>query len=93
MARTPSFNEVAQSLGLSETQKMLLAKAQCARQLKLESTLAPETGRWSPVEACDPCGAPGREIESLDDSRLLRMRMESSGEPRANHSVHALWSG
>jgi RNA polymerase primary sigma factor len=77
MARAPSFNEVAQSLGLSETQKMLLAKAQCARQLKLESSLAPETGRWSPVEACDPCGAPGREIESRDDSRLLRMRMES----------------
>jgi RNA polymerase primary sigma factor len=77
LARTPSFNEVAQSLGLSETQKMLLAKAQCARQLKLESSLAPETGRWSPVEACDPCGPPSREIESLDDSRLLRMRMES----------------
>jgi RNA polymerase primary sigma factor len=77
MARAPSFNEVAQSLGLSETQKMLLAKAQCARQLKLESNLATETGRWSPVEACDPCAPPSREIESLDDSRLLRIRMES----------------
>ena len=76
LARTPSFAEVANSLGLSETQKMLLGKAQCARQLKLESTLTPETGRWSPVEACDPCGAPGREIESLDDQRLLRTRME-----------------
>jgi RNA polymerase primary sigma factor len=76
LARAPSFNEVAQSLGLSEAQKMQLARAQCARQLKLESTLAPETARWSPVEPCDPYGPPGREIESLDDQRQLRSRME-----------------
>jgi RNA polymerase primary sigma factor len=76
LARTPTFNEVARSLGLSEAQKEQLAKAQCARQLKLESTLAGETGRWSPVESCDPNGPPGREIESLDDQRQLRVRME-----------------
>ena len=76
LAREPSFNEIAQFLGLSETQKMLVAKAQCARQLKLESALMTETGRWSPVESCDPYIAPGVELESLEEQRELRARLE-----------------
>ena len=76
LGRTPSFNEVALSLGLSEIQKMLLSKAQHARQLKLESTVAREEGRWSPVESCDPYGPPDLAVESLEDQYLLRSRME-----------------
>jgi RNA polymerase primary sigma factor len=74
--RSPSFSEVAQSLGLSETQKMLLARAQSARQLKLESTLASGMSRWSPADSSDSSGAPGVEMESLDDRRQLRVRLE-----------------
>ena len=74
--RTPSFNEVASSLGLSESQKLLVAKAQRARQTKLESTVAPEAGRWSPVDLCDPCGPPELAVQQLDDKRLLRSRLE-----------------
>jgi RNA polymerase primary sigma factor len=74
--RTPSFSEVALSLGLNETQKLLLSRAQHARQLKLQSSVAAEEGRWSPVESCDPYGPPDLAVESLDDQHLLRSRME-----------------
>jgi RNA polymerase primary sigma factor len=76
LGRTPSFNEVASSLGFSESQKLLLAKAQRARQIKLESTVAPEAGRWSPVDSCDPYGPPELSVQHLDDKRLLRSRLE-----------------
>ena len=72
----PSFDEVARVSGLSDMQKVLLSKAQHARQLKLESTVAGETGRWSAVESLDPSGTPGGTIESLEDRLLLRSRME-----------------
>src|SRR5689334_5271355 len=42
LRRAPTFEEVADLLGLSETQKTLVARAQRARQLKLESGLAGE---------------------------------------------------
>lgn len=77
LARTPSFSEVAQSLGLSEIQKMLMVRAKQARQFKLESAVAEETGRWSPVESCDPYGPADLAVESLDDQRLLRSRMDA----------------
>jgi RNA polymerase primary sigma factor len=76
LARAPSFNEVASSLGLSETQKLLMTKAQRARQVKLESTVARDAGRWSPVESFDPCGPPDLALQSLEDKRLLQSRLE-----------------
>jgi RNA polymerase primary sigma factor len=76
LARPPGFNEVAHFLGLSETQKMLVARAKSARQLKLESTLARGMSRWSPADSCDSTRAPGLEMESLDDRRQLRVRLE-----------------
>ena len=91
--RTPSFNEVASSLGLSETQKMLLSRAQHARQLKLESSTAREEGRWSPVQTCDPYGPPDLAVESLEDQHLLRLPHGLPGWARADHSHTALWSG
>ena len=41
--RTPTFEEIAAFLGLSETQRTLVARAQQARQLKLESGIAGES--------------------------------------------------
>jgi RNA polymerase primary sigma factor len=76
LERAPSFNEVALALRLSESQKLLLAKAQRARQVKLESTVAREAGRWSPVDACDPTGPPELAVEYLDDRLFLRSRLE-----------------
>ena len=76
LGRAPSFNEVALSLGLSESQIFLLAKARLARQVKLESTVARDTGRWSPVDSSDPCGPPALVVECQEDRRLLRSRLE-----------------
>lgn len=76
LARVPSFDEVAVSLGLSETQRSLITKAQRARQVKLGNPVERETGRLPSVEAADGCGPPELAIESLDDLRFLRSRME-----------------
>ena len=49
--RTPSFDEIASFLGLTEAQKVLVAKAQQARQLKLESGVAGDADPWSPDDS------------------------------------------
>src|SRR5215469_3002657 len=46
--RAPSFDEVAAYLELSEAQRVLVARAQQARQLKLESGIAGDLHPWSP---------------------------------------------
>src|SRR5205085_895865 len=51
--RVPTFDEIASYLRLSETQKSLVAKARQARQLKLESGITADVGRWSPDESID----------------------------------------
>ena len=45
LGRAPSFEEIASSLGLTETQKTLVARAHQARQLKLESGMAGDANR------------------------------------------------
>ncbi len=76
LGRTPSFEEVALSLGLSESQKILVSKAQHARRLKLETVVVREVGRWSPIESSDRCVSAERAIEILEDQVLLASRME-----------------
>jgi RNA polymerase primary sigma factor len=77
----PSFTDVATVLGLSETQKLLVACACRARQVKLESTLAPEAGEWSPVEQWDHYEPPDAMLEADDERLTLKRRMERL-EPR-----------
>ena len=67
---------MASFLGLSEAQKSLVAKAHQARQLKLESSVAAETGRWSPVDSSDRYESPGASLEADDERRILLNRME-----------------
>jgi len=76
LSRTPSFGEVASVLGLSESQKSLVAKAHQARQLKLENSVTAETGRWSPVDSTDRYESPGVSLEADDERRILLSRME-----------------
>jgi len=73
---TPSFAEVASFLGLSEAQKSLVAKAHQARQLKLENSVAAETGRWSPVDSSGRYESPGASLEADDERRILLNRLE-----------------
>jgi RNA polymerase primary sigma factor len=78
----PSFNEVASFLGLSKAQSSLVFKAHKARELKLESCLVADAGRWSPADAADPYPAPDAVLEHNDErNRLLeRLSMLDSRE-------------
>src|SRR5579885_684090 len=76
LRRTPTFEEVASYLGLSEMQKTLVARAHRARQLKLESGLAGEANRWSPEEAIDGRDCPGASVEAEDDRISLMSRLD-----------------
>jgi RNA polymerase primary sigma factor len=72
----PTFAELASYLGLSEAQKSLVAKAHLARQVKLEGSVAAETGGWSHANLSDRCESPGASLEADDERRILLNRME-----------------
>ncbi len=74
--RAPTFEEVARVLGLSETQQSLVAKAQHARQLKLESSVTAHRDCWSPVGVPDVKRAPDTVLEAEDERRLLLDRLD-----------------
>jgi len=77
----PSFNDIATHLGLSETQKSLVANACRARQVKLESTMAHDAGQWLPVEEWDQYEPPDATLEA-DDERLTLLRRLEGLDPR-----------
>jgi RNA polymerase primary sigma factor len=72
----PSFSDVATLLGLSETQKTLVANARRARQVKLESAMGSEPGQWSPVEVWDQYEPPEAILEADDEKLRLLRRLE-----------------
>jgi RNA polymerase primary sigma factor len=76
LGRTPTFNEVASQLGLSETQKSLVAKALQARQLKLESSIAAGTGWRSVSGSNDRSLSPDAVLEAGDEWDILWARIE-----------------
>jgi RNA polymerase primary sigma factor len=76
LRRAPTFEEVAELLGLSETQKTLVSRAQQARQLKLESGMSGETNRWSPDEALDRRDRPESALEAEDERARLLSRLD-----------------
>jgi RNA polymerase primary sigma factor len=73
---TPSFNEVATYLGLSDVQKSLVAKAQQALQLRLESSVAAETRSWAPVDAAGPDLSPDAALQADEERRILTNRLD-----------------
>jgi len=74
--RHPTFEEVASDLRLTETQKSLVAKARQAGQVKLESGLSADAGRWSPDEVIDRHEAPEAVLVSDDECATLLRRMD-----------------
>lgn len=76
LGRAPTFNEVASQLKLSETQKLLLAKALQARQLKLESNIAFGTDWRNVLGANDRDASPHAALEQGDEWERLRHRLE-----------------
>lgn len=81
LGRTPTFEEIADALELTETQKSLVAKARTANQLKLESCLSDDDGAWSPDVSMDPSEAPEVALE-LDEERAEILRRMSQLEDR-----------
>ena len=81
LGRAPTFEEIATSLGLSEAQKTLVARAHQARQLKLESGMAGEANRWSPEESVDrPRGARMRRWRPRTTARSCCSRLDRLDE-------------
>jgi RNA polymerase primary sigma factor len=75
LGRGASFNEVADALGLTEAQKMLVAKAHQARQLKLENNITAPAGRglsWGSADHNTPTEA---MLEANDEWRILLDRL------------------
>jgi RNA polymerase primary sigma factor len=74
--RAPTFGEVSQVMGLSETQKSLVAKACQARRLKLQSGLAAANSNANPESSRQHYVAPESTVESDDERHKLTKRME-----------------
>jgi RNA polymerase primary sigma factor len=75
LGRAPSFDEVAVSLGLTDSQRGLVEKAIRASQLRLENGGGDEGGTWSPDESSDPAEAPDAVIEADDERQHLLRRL------------------
>jgi RNA polymerase primary sigma factor len=76
LGRAASFDEVAAELGLTETQKSLVAKARRASHLKLESGLGDEDGSWSPDDSMDGSAEPDVAIELSDERAEIIRRLD-----------------
>lgn len=74
--RRPTFEEVATILGLSEGQKSLVARAQPARQLALESNATGGSGSWLSEEATDRHGPIEKWLETDDEWAVTFRRIE-----------------
>jgi RNA polymerase primary sigma factor len=77
LGRGASFNEVADELGLTENQRMMVAKAHQARQLKLENNITAPADRalsWGSIGHYTPTDA---MLEANDERRILLERLGS----------------
>jgi RNA polymerase primary sigma factor len=71
----PTFDQVAVSLGLTDSQKALVEKARRARQLRFESS-GDDGGTWSPDDSMAERDAPEATLEADDERKNLLKRME-----------------
>jgi RNA polymerase primary sigma factor len=74
--QAPTFDEIAEHLELTETQKGLVAKARRANQLKLESGVGDDEEYWSPDDSIDPAVGPTTALESSDERSDLLRRLD-----------------
>ena len=71
----PTSDQVAVSLGITDSQKQLVEKARRARQLRLESGGGEDGGSWSPDESSDNGEAPDASLEAFDERQDLLRRL------------------
>ncbi|MDR3619437.1 MAG: RNA polymerase sigma factor RpoD/SigA [Paludisphaera borealis] len=74
--QAPTFDEIAEHLELTETQKGLVAKARRANQLKLESGVGDDEEYWSPDDSIDPAVGPTTALESSDERSDVLRRLD-----------------
>lgn len=84
----PTFNEVADHLELSPVQRELVAKAQRAGRIKLESGVADEDDYWSPDDTPETAAGPWAVVESSDESAELLRRLENLDDRERMILVH-----
>ena len=77
---TPSFDEVAAHLGLTENQKGLVAKARRASQLKLESNVGDEDVSWPLDESTNCSQMPETAMEISEDRTEVLRRLDRLDE-------------
>jgi RNA polymerase primary sigma factor len=78
---TPTFEEIASFLQLSDSWKCLVAKALQARELKLESGTGGQIDRWSPDDSIDAHETPEESVMVDDERDVLLGRMEHLDDP------------
>jgi len=71
----PTSDQVAVSLGLTDSQKVLVEKARRARQLRLESASA-DGGPWTPDESSIDREPPDASLEADDERQHLLRRLD-----------------
>jgi RNA polymerase primary sigma factor len=71
--QSPSFDQVAVTLGLSDAQRVLVERAKRASRLKLEGG---DDEGWSPDEAGDHHEGPDAALEAADERRHLLRRLD-----------------
>ena len=71
---------MAAHLGLTETQKGMVAKARCASQLKLESSLGDDDGPWSSKASAYPGESLEDALDRHDERAEVLKRMERLDE-------------
>ena len=87
---SPSFDQVANALGLSEAQRDLVEKARRATQLRLESGGGDDSGSWSPDESTADEEAPDEAVAAADEQRSLLPRgWRGSTNVSADHPLAA----
>jgi RNA polymerase primary sigma factor len=74
--RTPSFDEIATLLSLTETQKSLVSKALNARHIKPEGRIAEENSRGSWEDGLERNQSPESTLDADDELKQLSRRME-----------------
>ncbi len=76
----PTAEQVAVTLGLTDSQLEMIDQARRARSIQMEAGGGDDEGSWSPDELADGHGTPGSSLEADDERQGLMRRLETLDE-------------
>jgi RNA polymerase primary sigma factor len=76
LGQTPTEDQVAVQLGLTDAQLDLVRRAKRAGKLQFERGIAGDGNAWSPDEPPDDREAPGAALEAVDECHHLLRRLD-----------------